>query len=331
MLVITGAHDDALKGVFSYLSDLTADSGGVLPANYYLVIGPWDHFGTREPRQDFDGEHFGDASKLDVLRLHLDWYRHAMLGEPRPAFLKKQVAYYVSGEGAECWKYADALPSITRRTQILHLNAAGGGGNLNQAGRLQEDLGDATGAAWISDPADLRHGASAAGLPGDDLRGDGLVFQSAPFDQAVEIDGQASIKLSLAIDGPDADIGYRLYLVTPDGKAHWLSEAAIRARYRRSLEKPELVIPGAIETYDLTPGQWFAIRAQKGSRLRLVLQSINRPDFEKNWNSAKPVAEQTAADAHRETIRLIQTAAHPSTIAIPFGDPAGECTASANW
>ena len=40
-------------------------------------------------------------------------------------------------------------------------------------------------------------------------------------------------------------------------------------------------------------------RAQ-GSRLRLILRSLNDPGDEKNWNSAKPVADQTSAGAHRE-------------------------------
>ncbi len=329
MLVITGAHDDDQMGVMSYLADLVTTPDGALPPNYYLVIGPWDHFGTREPRLDVHGEHFGQASLVDLMRLHLEWYRYAMLGEPRPTFLKKQVAYYVSGDGAECWKYADSLAGVTRRTQTLYLNAAPGAGSLQLAGGLQESLTGASGGEWISDPADLSHAEPLKALPGDDLHGDGLVFQSPPLPQQIEIDGQVRIKLSLAIDGPDADIGYRLYLITPDGKAHWLTQAAVRARYRRSLSKPELVIPGAIESYDLTPGQWFAIRAPKGARLRLVVESINRPDAEKNWNSAKPVAEQTSADAHRETIHLIQTADHASVITLPLGDLESECVASA--
>jgi putative CocE/NonD family hydrolase len=331
MLVLTGSHDDDQMGTFSFLNDHITAADGALPANYYLVIGPWDHFGTREPRADVDDEHFGPASLLDVLRLHLDWYRHALLGEPKPAFLKKQVAYYVEGQGAECWKYADSLARITQRTQTLFLNAAGGAESLYRAGLLQETPQGATGAQWLSDPTDLRHAEAEKTAPGDDLHGDGLVFHSAPFAQDSEIDGQVRISLSLAVDGPDADLSYRLYLVTPDGKAHWLSDAAVRARYRHGLETGEPVIPGKIEAYDLTPGQWFAIRAPKGSRLRLVLQSLNSPDAQKNWNSTKPVAQQTSADAHRETIRLIQTPDHPSTIRVPFGDPAGECTASANW
>ena len=45
------------------------------------------------------------------------------------------------------------------------------------------------------------------------------------------------------------------------------------------------------------------MRAPKGSRLRLIVRSLNEPGLEKNWNASKPVAEQTKADAHREEMR----------------------------
>jgi hypothetical protein len=119
--------------------------------------------------------------------------------------------------------------------------------------------------------------------------------------------------------------------VTADGKLHGLSHALARARYRKSLEREELVTPGKVETYDMGPGFWFSVRAPQGSHLRLVVQSLNDPSAEKNWNAAKPVAEQSLADAHRETIRLVQTADHPSTLTLPLGDTAGTCKASAAW
>jgi uncharacterized protein len=331
LLLITGTHDDAQRGVFSYLMDRSSAADGPLPPENYIVIGPWDHSGTREPKSVVGDEHFGEASLIDMMRLQLEWYRHAMLGTARPAFLKKPVTYYVSGSGAECWRYADTLGAATARRQTLYFNAANGGGNLRKAGILQDRLSGSKGGEWISDPSDLRNASPSKAAPGDDLRGDGLVFNSTPFDKDVEIAGQVKINLALAIDGPDADIGYRLYLVTPDGNARLLSDAAVRARYRKSLEKEEFVTPGAIESYDLTPGRWFAMRASKGSLLRVVLRSVNSPDLQKNWNARKPVAEQTAEDAHRESIRLVQTAQHPSTISIPFGEIASQCTASADW
>ena len=331
MLVITGARDDDQEGTLSYYADLVEVSGGKPPANYFLVVGPWDHPGTREPKADVGDEHFGPASVIDVLRLHREWYQHVLEGGPRPAFFEKNVAYYVSGAGAECWKFADSLADGTHSTKALYLNAAGGAGGVYRSGALQDDQAGAEGGSWISDPTDLSRADPKPGVPGEDLHGDGLVFHSAPFDKDTEITGRLALDLSLAIDGPDADIGYALYLVTADGKAHELDARAIRARYRNSPERAELVKPGEIDRYRVDDGQWFSVRAPKGSRLRLILRSLNEPGLEKNWNASKPVAEQTKADAHREEIRLVQTSDHPSTLTLPLGDAAAPCKASASW
>ena len=43
-------------------------------AKHYLIIGPWDHAGTRTPNPDVGGLHFGPASMLDLNKLHTDWY-----------------------------------------------------------------------------------------------------------------------------------------------------------------------------------------------------------------------------------------------------------------
>lgn len=330
MLAITGAQDGDQPGTLSYYADHLAASGAP-PKNYLLVMGPWDHPGTRDPKQDTGGEHYGPASLIDVRRLHLEWYRHVMLGGPKPAFFQKNVAYYVAGPNAECWKYADALAGATKSTQTLYLNAAGGARSMVHSGSLQASVQGAQGGQWLSDPKDVSHADQTELPPGDDLHGDGLVFHTEPFTQDTEITGLAHMKLWLAIAGPDADIDYRLYLVTPDGKAHALDQSYLRARYRRSPEHAEFVTPGAVEQYDLPGTQWFSWRAPKGSRLRLVLESTNDPGIEKNYNAAKPVAQESMADAHAETIRLVQDAAHPSSIAIPLGDTRSACKASASW
>ena len=74
---------------------------------HYLVIGPWDHAGTRTPQAQVGGLKFGTASLVDLPKLHLDWYAWTMQGGAKPEFLQKRVAYYVMG--ADQWRYADTL------------------------------------------------------------------------------------------------------------------------------------------------------------------------------------------------------------------------------
>jgi uncharacterized protein len=139
------------------------------------------------------------------------------------------------------------------------------------------------------------------------------------------------LRLWLSIDAPDTDLDYDLYLVTPDGKSRPLTYSILRARYRHSLEHAEPIQQNQAEEYRFKPEHWFAMRAQKGSQLRLIVRSLNDPSYEKNWNSMKPVAEQSGADAHIAHIQLLQTWDHPSTLTLPLGDPAAACRASEDW
>ena len=84
---------------------------------HYLIIGPWDHAGTRTPKREFKALKLGEASVVDLSALHVAWYDWTLKDGPKPAFLKQRVAYYVPGAGAEAWKYADALESISNETR----------------------------------------------------------------------------------------------------------------------------------------------------------------------------------------------------------------------
>jgi predicted acyl esterase len=74
---------------------------------------------------------------------------------------------------------------------------------------------------------------------------------------------------------------------------------------------------GQVVRYELTGFTWFSRRISKGSRLRLVISSINTPGLEKNYNSGGVVAGETAKDAHTAHVRLYHDAAHPSALEIP--------------
>lgn len=337
VLVLTGALDGDQPGTLSYYADhiTTADKSTL--DNYYLVIGPWDHPGTREPKATIGDEHYGPASLLDVLRLHREWYDFTLKSGPKPAFLQNHVAYYVSGPKAECWKYADSLATVSTKSDTLYLDATGGAASIYHSGNLTTTQTNATGATFVSDPNDLSAADDPAdpdashNQPGADLHGDGLIFHTAPFTEPTEIAGYINLTLWLSIDAPDTDLEAELFLITPDGKSHYLTDSTVRARYRNSLEHAEPIHLNQPEPYRFKPSFWFAHRAAKGSQLRLIISALNTPYAEKNFNSIKPVAEQSGADARIAHITLLQTKDHPSTLTLPLGDISAPCKASADW
>jgi len=331
ILTITGDYDGDQPGAMAYYRDFMRYASPAARLRHYLIIGPWDHPGTRTPAKQVGGLEFGDASMLDMNRLHREWYDWTLKGGPRPEFLKQRVAYYVVGPGAETWKYADDLDSIARERRTLYLGSTGGeAAGAFHSGTLAAAPPAAGAPAdhWVYDPRDLRPGVleehpSEHNLTDEsqalNLFGSGVVYHSEPFPEATEISGYVKLSVWLSLDVPDTDLQATLYEILPDGRSVNLTGDLMRARYRHSLETEELVTPGRVERYDFTRFTWFSRRVSQGSRLRLVVSSLNTSQLEKNYNSGKPVAAESGADARVAHVTLYHDAERPSALEIPIG------------
>ncbi len=330
ILTITGHYDGDQIGALSYYRDFMLHATAAEKQRHYLIIGPWDHAGTRTPQKEVGGLEFGEASMLDLNQLHKEWYDWTMKHGERPAFLKKRVAYYVVGPGAEGWKYADDLDAVATGRRTLYLaSRAGQANDAFRSGTL--DAGaparDAAPDRYAYDPRDVRPGAleehadpnyltdQTAAL---NLGGDGVIYHSAPFEAATEISGWVKLGVWMSLDVPDTDFAVALYEIKADGGSVLLTADLMRARNRRSTAKDELVTPGAIERYDFDGFPWFSRRVAAGSRLRLVLTSPNTSTLEKNYNSGKAVATESGADARVAHVSVYHDAAHPSTLELPI-------------
>jgi uncharacterized protein len=293
-------------------------------AQHYLIIGPWDHAGTRTPNQDVAGLHFGAASMLDLNKLHREWYDWTMKGGAKPEFLKKRVAYYVTG--ADEWKYTDSLEAIANGKQTLYLSSSGGANDAFHSGSLLDRASEAAGADhFVYDPLDVRPAGvepTVGGLVSEsdalNLFGAGAVYHSEPFADATEISGFVKLSVWLSIDVPDTDLSAGLYEIMADGRSVALTGDSLRARYRVSLGQEKLVKPGEVEKYEFSGFTFFSRKIAKGSRLRLVFSAINSPDTEKNYNSGGVVANETAKDARTAHITVYHDVQHPSVIELPI-------------
>ncbi len=329
ILTITGHYDGDQPGAFTYYTRHMKYGTEQAKANHDLIIGPWDHPGTRTPKAEVGGLKFGPASVLDLNKLHTQWYDWVMKGGPKPEFLKKRVAYYVVG--AEEWKYADSLESISNALQTLYLTSNGAAADVFHSGTLAESKpAGAAADSWTYDPLDTRPGA--AELDDDptpltsqravlNLFGSGVVYHSEPFAENTEITGFVKLTLWLKMDVPDTDLEADLYEILPDGGSVALTSAYMRARYRESLRQPKPVPAGQVEKYLFDNFTFFSRRIGKGSRLRLVVRSINSIFLQKNYNSGGMVAKETGKDARTAHITLLHDAEHPSALELPLVKP----------
>jgi uncharacterized protein len=325
ILTITGHYDGDQPGAFTYYRRHMQYGTAEAKANHYLIIGPWDHAGTRTPKREMGGLKFAEASALDLNKLHTEWYDWSMKSGKKPEFLKKRVAYYVMG--AEEWKYADSLDTLANDKLTLYLASNSNAQEIFHSGMLLTAKGGSTNADhWTYDPLNSQPGDAE---PVDDpapltsqrsafnLFGEGVIYHSEEFPAAMEISGFAKLTVWLTMDVPDTDLGIELWEVLPDGSAVQLSTTAMRARYRESLRQEKLVTAGKPERYLFDNFTFFSRRIAKGSRLRLIVASVNSPSAEKNYNSGGVVAKETAKDARTAHIQLLHDADHASVLELP--------------
>src|SRR6202171_1856948 len=227
ILTITGHYDGDQPGAFTFYKRHMKYGTAEAKANHYLIVGPWDHAGTRTPRAEVGGLKFGEASVLDLNKLHTEWYDWVMKNGKKPEFLKKRVAYYVVGAGAENWKYADSLESISNEKRTLYFGSNGKAESVFQAGTLTEKPAASTSAdKWTYDPLDTRPGDAE---PDDDAAaltsqravvntyGNGAIYHSEPFGEATEVTGFLKLSVWLAMDVSDTDLEADVYEILPGG------------------------------------------------------------------------------------------------------------------
>jgi putative CocE/NonD family hydrolase len=326
VLTITGACDgDQLGALAHYREHLKHNP----EATHYLVIGPWDHAGTRTPKRQFYGLQVGPASLVDLPDLHAQWYAWILQDGAKPAFLQDKVAYYVMG--AEKWRYAETLAAVTSREQPLYLQSDGNPTDVFRSGSLTAAPPTASGPdCYIYDPGDTSLGELECAVgprTRTDQRlmhasiGKQLFYHSATFDQDTEITGFFRLSVWLAIDQADTDFHVAIYEIAPDGTAIQLSHDIMRARYRESFREAKLIRTTAALRYDFERFMFVSKRLGAGARLRLVIGPINSIYSQKNHNGGGAVADESHRDAKVVTVRLFHDDSHPSVLHIPIGQP----------
>jgi hypothetical protein len=324
VLTITGLYDADQLGALTYYREHLESAPESARVQHYLVIGPWDHAGTRDPKLEFAGLQVGLASLVDLAKLHLEWYAWTMRGGPRPEFLRKRIAYYVIG--AEEWRYADRLGELAARSDALYLDSRARGtlGPERPSGCAPDE--------YVHDPRDVSLAAIECGVdPANvvDQRmlhariGRELIYHSAPFEGDTEIIGFFRLEVWLAIDQPDTDVRASVYEVALDGSSVLLTSDSIRARYREGLREARLIRTSEPLRYEFDGFMLVARRVRKGHRLRLVIGPIHSIYAQKNYQCGGVVAEETAEHARIVTVRLFHDAMHPSVLHVPIGRAAG--------
>ena len=328
-----------IGGWYDLFSGGTVDNyvglSGLKSAPVRLLVGPWDHGGNAKT---FTGDvEFGPTSAIGDFAngFHLRWFNHFLKGEQNGVDEEAPVRVFVMGTGdghrdqngrlyhGGYWREEQDWP--LPGTRFVEYFFQGGGG-------LSPD-GAGSGAAATTYTFDPEHpvptiggqfywkyggfdqrespdfsGSRAPYLPLKS-RPDVVVFQTPPLEDDMEVVGPIEVRLLASSSALDTDFTAKLVDVYPASRDYPsgydlnLTEGIIRARFRDSPSREELMTPG--EVYEIVIDLFPTANVfKKGHRIRVDVSSSNFPRFDVNPNTGEPLGR------HRQSIKADNTIHH---------------------
>jgi putative CocE/NonD family hydrolase len=313
ILAIDGYYDDGQSNAVRHLRDHYRYRKD---AEHYLVIGPYEHFAVQWAWKPWviRGYPIDPVAQLDTPELTFQWFDYIMKRGPKPAVLKNRINYQVMG--ANEWRSASSIESMSREQLTLHLSPARSGDYYTLSAQLP------AGPAVVTQRVDFtdRTSTSFGAYPGVVLSAkpdfkEAQLFVSEPFDAPAVVSGMFSARLHAILNKKDMDIAMALYEITPSGEFFHLSWTVQRASFARDMTKRKLLVPNARQVIPLDNTHLVSRRLGKGSRL-LVALTINRsPDYQINYGTGKDVSVESIADAKEP---LVVQWLGESTVTIPI-------------
>jgi putative CocE/NonD family hydrolase len=322
-LHITGWYDGDQPGALYFHGGMCTDSSAA--DDQVIVIGPWDHRGTRLPRQVTGGVDFGPDAVIDVLDLHRRWFDRWLKDEPLTP-LPTRARVFLTGVNA--WHDASSWPPPDIDPTPFYLRSAGAANTLRGDGRLELSPPTATEPAdvFTYDPADPVpavvddnfYSPTVVETPLDrrfqHRRDDVLVYTSAPATTPTVLAGSPEVHLFASTDGPDTDWFAALHDVGPTGTSMHLAEGRLRGRFREGLEKELLLEPGRVYEFVFSTTAIGHV-VQPGHAIRLTVTSSDFPTWDRNLNTGAPIVDGTAM--RTATNRVLHEASSASYLLLP--------------
>jgi putative CocE/NonD family hydrolase len=297
-----------------------------------LVMGPWLHGGWARMEGDTLGDiNFGEATSV--------FYREKIEFPFFNCVLKdkcdeKLPEAYVFETGSNRWRKFDSWPPKNAREIELYLNANG---------KLSFSAPAAKGARafdeYLSDPAHpVPHiNRISIAMTGDYMiqdqrfaarRPDVLVYQTEPLANDLTLAGPVAANLLVSTSGTDSDFIVKLIDVFPDdtpnpdpnpknlqmgGYQMMVRGEPMRARYRKSWERPEAMIPNQPAALEFVmPDTSHTFR--KGHRIMVQIQSSWFPLVDRNPQKFVDIYKAKESDFQKATQRVYRSGPQSSRL-----------------
>jgi len=289
--------------------------GGPLARHQQLVMGPWGHGLNTRTLGQLD---FGPQAVIDLERLERRWLDRWVRDEENGVEQEAPVRLFIMG--ANVWREEREWPLARAREEAWYLASGGRANSLFGDGALTDtavDGAETDGYRYNPEnPVPTIDGGPQDHTP-IERRDDVLVFTGPELREPLEVTGYVKAVLYAASDAPDTDFVARLCDVYPDGRSIYICDGIARARFREGLDHEVWMTPGQIYEFEIA----MAVTANlflPGHRLRLEITSSCFPRFNRNLNTAEPIAAGTRMQCARQTV--YHSWAFPSRLLLPVVD-----------
>lgn len=295
VLSITGYFDSAQISVLQYFTEHYRYRDN---PRHYLVVGPYDHFGShwREKPPVLRGYPIDPAAQFDSQELKLAFMDHVLRGAPRPAMLAERVNYEVMG-GNE-WRHAPSLAAMHRATLRRYFSP-----RKSADAYLLESTAPLRGDS-ITHVVDLADRVKFHGFHADPHQViqpplsnvTEAVFRSTPFERATTISGSLTGELLVTINKKDFDYTVTVYEAMPDGQLFHLGFSLNRASFARDATRRHLLTPGKQARLPFAT-TLVSRRMLPGSVLLVLVDANKHPNAQVNYGTGRDVSDESIADA----------------------------------
>jgi putative CocE/NonD family hydrolase len=298
----------------------------------FLVVGPWNHGGWAGGPGDKLGKVTFDGATGKHFRSQVQAPFFAKYLKDRGPTPPEAVMFQT---GANKWARYDTWPPKGATARKLY---------FQPDGKLSFDPpadADKPFDEYVSDPTNpvpYRPRPVTATYPGREWkewmvedqrfthrRPDVVTYASDPLTEDLTVAGSMTVRLFAATSGTDCDWVARLIDVYPDdnpddpemgGFQQLVSGEPVRARFRKSLERPEPVKPDEVEEYTIDL-HWGHHRFRKGHRVMVQVSSTWFPLIDRNPQTYVPnIFEAADADFKAARQRVYRSAKHPSHVSL---------------
>jgi putative CocE/NonD family hydrolase len=304
-------------------------------ANQKLTIGPWGHTDTASRK--LGDRDFGPQAIIDLQRDYLRWFDYWLKEVDNGITKEPLVSIFVMG--TNLWLHGNSYPLPETKFTKLYFSGAGKANTSKGDGRLTFDEPPARAPAdkYVYDPGDptpdpdfyetteeqdkqvrsadeKKNEAEAHHEKVAAARQDILVYQTEELREPLTFAGPVSATIYASSSARDTDWFVTLVEIEKGGKTFSLASGKLRARFRNSVHKPELLKPGQIYEYQLDLWQ-TGITVGAGSRLRVEVASAVFPMFSRNLNTGGHNETETKFVSARQVV--YHDRQHPSHVLLP--------------